>query len=212
MSCVFGLQRTIGTFCGGGPFVPPHELACSQGPFVPLGLELLRVCRGTICSFAAEGPFVPLSRTLRQGGRRACLARHNHSRRDPRKESRTNSPGSLLHGRSGGRQRVSGVATRWVLPLRAGRVLTFHVRPPQRPSHKNHVTRTRLEAAGRALHHIPVQPHVNTAARSRNRTQGFIHSFIPSFLHPFIPSFLHFFIPSVPHHTESAARRVLGGT
>ena len=35
-------------------------------------------------------------------------------------ESRTNSPGSLLHGRPGGRQRVSGVATRWVSPLKAG--------------------------------------------------------------------------------------------
>ena len=37
-------------------------------------------------------------------------------------ESRTNSPGSLLHGRPGGRQRVSGVATAEVHPFGSGGV------------------------------------------------------------------------------------------
>ena len=40
----------------------------------------------------------------------------------------------------------------------------------ERPRHKNHVHRTRQETAAHALHHIPVQPHVDTVARSRNRT------------------------------------------
>ena len=50
--------------------------------------------------------------------------------------------------------------------------------PAQRPSHKNHVTRTRPETTAHALHHILMQQNVKTLARLRNRTQGFIHSFI----------------------------------
>ena len=48
------------------------QLACSEGPFVPLGLKHLEG-RGTICYSAVEGPFVPPPELARSEGRFGTL-------------------------------------------------------------------------------------------------------------------------------------------
>ena len=65
---------------------------------------------------------------------------------------------------------MAGAAARWLLPLRAGRRCDLLCsNPAQRPSHKNHVTRTLQETSAHALHHIlcsdTCTPHTRATAR-----------------------------------------------
>ena len=95
------------------------------------------------------------------------------TRRDPRnaKEVGLNSPGLLLHVRPGGRQKY-GAATAGGPPLRAGRLLTFFVRPSAAPRTQKKETPQETVAHALTAPH-PVQPYCDTVARSRSRTWRF---------------------------------------
>ena len=74
--------------------------------------------------------------------------------------------------RPGGRQKY-GAATAGGPPLRAGRLLTFFVRPSAAPRTQKKETPQETVAHALTAPH-PVQPYCDTVARSRSRTWRFI--------------------------------------
>ena len=98
---------------------------------------------------------------------------------------------------------MSGVETRWVSPLGAGRHCDLpSVRPRSAPNTKTTYTQKRQETAAP----YPVQTHVYTVARWRNRTSCFIHSFVHSFVHSLIHSLIHSSAASLKHARHAHAQ------
>ena len=65
-------------------------------------------------------------------------------------------------------------------PLGLRRCVTFPAAPSAAPqTQKPRTPDTTRDGCSRTLHHIPVQPHVDTVARSRNRTWRCLRSFLP---------------------------------